>query len=108
FVPYALFGDFLGDYHPGLGPGSHVLDAVPYTASDLGGTPGTALRLTFSLVEQAPTPSPSPSPSPTPTPSPAPSPSPSPSGNAVISFSLIDTDKDGPVAGFDPIPGGAV
>jgi hypothetical protein len=41
------------------------------------------------------------------TPPPAPTPSPAPGGQAVTSVTLVNADTDQPVAGFDPLQGGA-
>ena len=52
-VPYALGGDNNGNYStwkPSLG--THTLTARPYTRSDARGTAGTALTITFSVIDQ--------------------------------------------------------
>ncbi|GAB3023149.1 putative Ig domain-containing protein [Spirosoma pulveris] len=54
-VPYALFGDNAGKYNawtPSLG--QYTLTATPYTGSGGGGTAGTALTISFSVINQAP------------------------------------------------------
>jgi hypothetical protein len=52
-APYALGGDNNGNYStwkPSLG--THTLTARPYTRSDARGTAGTALTITFSVIDQ--------------------------------------------------------
>ena len=53
-TPYALFSDNNGAYNswtPRLG--SYSLTARPYTGGSGGGTPGTALAIAFSVIDQA-------------------------------------------------------
>jgi hypothetical protein len=79
-APYALAGDDGGDYRPWTPtPGTHTVTATPYTKSGAGGTAGTSLRVTFSVVDAAPTVA------------------------AVTSFTLINADTDAPIAQFDPL-----
>jgi len=52
--PYSLFGDNSGNYNawtPAIG--SYTLTGTPYTASGGGGTAGTALTVSFTVVDQA-------------------------------------------------------
>ena len=53
-APYALFGDNgLGDYSPWVpAVGSYTLTARPYTGSGGTGTAGTALTISFSVLNQ--------------------------------------------------------
>ncbi|MGV3556650.1 putative Ig domain-containing protein, partial [Larkinella arboricola] len=54
-APYALFGDSNGNFNnwtPSVG--SYTLTGTPYTASSAGGTAGTPLTISFTVVEQAP------------------------------------------------------
>lgn len=49
--PYAIAGDYSGDYTPfAFSAGTHTLKATPYAQSNLGGTAGAALEITFSVV----------------------------------------------------------
>ena len=53
-APYALAGDTDGDYRawtPTLG--AHTLRATPYTEAKAGGTVGTPLTITFTVVDRA-------------------------------------------------------
>ncbi|MFC6223004.1 PQQ-dependent sugar dehydrogenase [Hymenobacter artigasi] len=53
-VPYALFSDSGGAYNswtPAVG--SYSLTATPYTAASGGGTAGTPLTISFSVIDQA-------------------------------------------------------
>ncbi|UJH67036.1 PKD domain-containing protein [Allomuricauda sp. SCSIO 65647] len=50
-APYALFGDSGGDYLPVTLPaGNYTLSATPYPNPSLGGTPGQALTVQFTIV----------------------------------------------------------
>lgn len=52
-APYALFGNNNDDYAPGtLALGVHSLTATPYSQSQAQGTAGTALSITFSVIDQ--------------------------------------------------------
>ena len=52
-VPYALFGDMAGNYSPWVpAVGSYTLTARPYTGSGGTGTAGTALTISFSVLNQ--------------------------------------------------------
>ena len=54
-APYSLFGDNGGMFYswtPALG--TYSLTGTPYSSSDGGGTMGTALALSFQVVDQAP------------------------------------------------------
>ena len=67
-APYAMGGDTSGNYAPWTpSVGSHSVTATPFATSDGSGSPGTALTVPFSVVDQAPVPSPTPTPTPTPT-----------------------------------------
>jgi hypothetical protein len=82
-APYALAGDTGGNYNawtPSLG--SHTLSATPYSGSGATGTAGTALTISFTVIDQDP-----------------------PSGPAVVSFTLMDADTDTPL--LDPMNGGS-
>ncbi len=46
-APYALFGDRGGQAFP---PGSYTLTATPYAEANLGGAPGPALSMTFTVA----------------------------------------------------------
>ena len=46
-APYALFGDRGGQAFP---PGSYTLTATPYAQANLGGAPGPALSMTFTVA----------------------------------------------------------
>ena len=51
-APYAIAGDNNGDYNswtPGVG--QHTLTVTPYTKTNGGGTAGTALTVTFSVID---------------------------------------------------------
>ena len=53
-APYALAGDNSGDYNawtPSLG--SHTVTVVPYPEANLGGTAGTPLTITFTVVNES-------------------------------------------------------
>jgi pectate lyase len=53
-APYALGGDNSGNYYgwrPSLG--THILTARPYTRSDARGTAGSALTITFTVVDKS-------------------------------------------------------
>jgi hypothetical protein len=51
-APYALAGDMSGDYNPWTpGLGSHSLTATPYSSSGAGGTAGTSLSITFTVID---------------------------------------------------------
>ncbi len=66
-APYALCGDFSGDYRPcGFTAGSYSLRATPFSGSDAVGSAGNSLTITFSVIDAAPTPTPTPSPTPSP------------------------------------------
>ncbi len=53
-VPYALFSDSNGDYSPWTpAVGTYTLVATPYAAAGGGGPAGTALTITFSVINQA-------------------------------------------------------
>ncbi|MDQ4139347.1 MAG: T9SS type A sorting domain-containing protein, partial [Bacteroidota bacterium] len=55
-APYALFGDSGGNYNVWVPtPGSYTLTATPYSGAGGGGTAGTPLVITFSVVNSAPT-----------------------------------------------------
>jgi hypothetical protein len=67
-APYALFSDFQGDYFNWTPPaGSYSLTATPYSGAGGSGTPGTALTISFSVLD--------------------------PTG-AVTSFTLVNADTD--------------
>ncbi|WP_265991520.1 putative Ig domain-containing protein [Larkinella insperata] len=54
-APYALFGDSNGNFNnwaPAVG--SYTLTATPYTATAAGGTAGTPLTISFTVIDQAP------------------------------------------------------
>lgn len=54
-APYALAGDTSGNYNPWTPSlGQHTLTGTPYTAAGAGGTAGTPLTVTFSVVNQSP------------------------------------------------------
>lgn len=54
-APYALYGDYQGDYDEGhLRVGSHTLTATPYAADNASGTAGKASTLNFTVVRQGP------------------------------------------------------
>ncbi|MFD1143521.1 T9SS type A sorting domain-containing protein, partial [Larkinella insperata] len=53
-APYALFGDSNGNFNnwaPAVG--SYTLTATPYTATAAGGTAGTPLTISFTVIDQA-------------------------------------------------------
>ena len=51
-APYALFGDYQGNYFDGhLRVGAHSLTATPYFEDRAGGTPGTSQSLNFTVVD---------------------------------------------------------
>jgi CubicO group peptidase (beta-lactamase class C family) len=57
-APYALAGDASGDYNPwtpAIGP--HSVIATPYTLSGAGGTAGTPLSISFTVIDDPSTPS---------------------------------------------------
>ncbi len=52
--PYALFGDQNGDYNAGsFSLGSHTLTATPFSQSNANGTAGTALSVSFTVINQS-------------------------------------------------------
>jgi hypothetical protein len=52
--PYALFGDSNGNYSNGsFALGSHTLTGTPFRQTNAGGTPGTALSITFTVIHQS-------------------------------------------------------
>lgn len=52
-APYALFGDSSGNYHAGsFAIGNHTITATPYPNSNGNGTPGLALTVPFTVVNQ--------------------------------------------------------
>ena len=56
-TPYALFSDNGGAYYSWIpAVGTYALTARPYTGGSGGGTAGTALAITFSVIDQAPGP----------------------------------------------------
>ena len=55
-APYALEGDTNGDYNPWTPAlGSHTLTATPFSAASAGGTAGTPLTITFTVINQTAT-----------------------------------------------------
>ncbi len=53
--PYALFGDNGGDYNAWTpAPSTYTVTGTPYTEASAGGTPGTALQLSFTVIDQPP------------------------------------------------------
>jgi hypothetical protein len=55
---YALFGNTGNDYDPGsFSLGGHTLTATPFSASGANGTAGTALSISFTVINQAEPPS---------------------------------------------------
>ena len=53
--PYALFGDWQGEYGPGVFlPGTHVVTATPYAEVGAGGDVGQSLRLELTFVQESP------------------------------------------------------
>ena len=51
-APYSLAGDTNGEFNPAdLSVGVHTLTVTPYSRSNLGGTPGTPLTITFAVVD---------------------------------------------------------
>jgi hypothetical protein len=53
-APYALAGDSSGDYKAWTpSTGLHVLTATPYSLANAGGSAGTALSVSFTVVDQA-------------------------------------------------------
>ena len=68
FAPYALFSDYQGDYFAWTPPlGSYILTATPFDGTNGTGTAGTALTLSFSVIN---------------------------SGTAINSFTLVNADTD--------------
>lgn len=52
-APYSLAGDTAGDYKPWTPTlGTHALKATPYSADSAGGTAGTPLEVTFTVVDE--------------------------------------------------------
>ena len=93
-APYALAGDDSGIYIPwGLGPGSHVVTATPYSGGNASGTAGSARTLTLTIVDTA---------------QPPPAPPPPTGAMQVTHFTLINADTSQPISGFDMLTGGAV
>lgn len=90
--PYALFGDNNGDYKswiPGPSEGDNfTLTATPYDRSAGRGNPGQSRTINFSFTRDN---------------------TPPPPNNLLVrDFTLINALTDLPIAGFDPIPNGAV
>ena len=91
-APFALAGDNSADYWPWTPAfGLHTLTATPF--SDIEGVriQGTALSITFQVVESAP--------------APAPQPSPAPTGPTITGFTLINADTNQPIG---LLPNGAI
>ncbi len=52
-APYSLWGDDSGNYRPWTpAAGSYTLKATPFPAASGGGSPGTSLKINFSVVSQ--------------------------------------------------------
>lgn len=52
-TPYALFGDWQGDYRPGkLKPGYYTLTAIPYSENNARGTQGDSLTIHFTVTNE--------------------------------------------------------
>ncbi|MBT1704604.1 T9SS type A sorting domain-containing protein [Chryseosolibacter indicus] len=52
-TPYALFGDWQGDYRPGkLKPGSYTLTAIPYGENNASGIQGDSLTIHFTVIAE--------------------------------------------------------
>lgn len=82
--PFSVFGNVDGGYAAWQPtPGVYTLSAVPYPLPDGLGVAGQPLTITFEVVDTRP-------------------------GMAVVNFTLINSDTDQPVPGYDPIPEGAV
>src|SRR5207248_11351144 len=65
--PYALFGDNSGNYNPWTPVvGSYTLKGTPFSGSGVSGTAGSALTISFTVIDQASTPTPTPTPTSTP------------------------------------------
>lgn len=52
-VPYSLFGDSRGNYNGKILPeGNYTLEAIPYSDTDLGGTKGNLLSISFTIGQK--------------------------------------------------------
>lgn len=52
-VPYSLFGDNRGNYNGKILPeGNYTLEAIPYSDTDLGGTKGNLLSISFTIGQK--------------------------------------------------------
>ncbi|MEQ8677173.1 MAG: PA14 domain-containing protein [Aggregatilineales bacterium] len=53
-APFAIWSDDAGNYHVWQAQaGQYTISATPYTSGNLGGTQGTAMSLTFTIVDSA-------------------------------------------------------
>ncbi|MCH6236487.1 fibronectin type III domain-containing protein [Cognataquiflexum rubidum] len=53
FAPYTLYGDKDGDYQGSkLGMGDYILEAIPFSEPNLGGTRGTSLKIRFTIGQK--------------------------------------------------------
>ncbi|MEM9834725.1 MAG: malectin domain-containing carbohydrate-binding protein, partial [Bacteroidota bacterium] len=60
-APYALKGDVNGNYRNWTpSPGNYTLKATPYSGSNAGGSAGTALTITFTVIDEDTAPLPDP------------------------------------------------
>ncbi|MEJ7654993.1 MAG: hypothetical protein WKH64_17480 [Chloroflexia bacterium] len=84
-APYAMAGDSAGDFNvwtPTVG--AHSLTATAYTGANAGGTAGTPVKVSFTVIDQV-----------------APPPT-------VTSLTLINADTDQPISEFSPLTTGVV
>jgi hypothetical protein len=107
--PYALFGDTSGHYAPWTpATGSYTLKATPFSGSSGSGTAGTALTISFTVTNQAPTPTPTATPTPPPTATPAPTatptPTPSPTSTPTPTATPTATPAATPTPTASPVP----
>ena len=91
-APYALASDNNGNYNAWTpGKGSHSVKATPFAKANRGGEEGQSLTLNFTVINERPRDQET-----------------DRSQPKVISFTLIDADKNQAISAYDPIPAGAV
>ena len=94
-VPYAFHSDKDGDYHPWKPKlGDHSITATPFSLRNRKGEKGTALTLNITIINEAPQTQEENEEEVTDLP-------------WVVSYTLIDADKNQPIAAYDPIPEGS-
>ena len=88
--PYAFNSDINGNYHAWTpNAGNHAITATPFADKNRKGEKGLALTINFTVVNKNPDEQPVDNDQP-----------------KVVSFTLIDADKNKPIVAFDPIPEG--